>query len=257
MIELINRKTLLGYNKKFGSQIVEFQNIMYNPLVNGNFCISGEVFFDDEITGEHRLMTQKECDDWNKEASEEFEKNKDVVDSISIKGHFKGSLVFSCQLADAETYISSLANSIRELSIKMNWGETIFILNYSTPWLYQQNNYAPVSRALEYFKSIGVKEEFNGGFKVGESELSNFIKHLFWIIRCNASLPYCYFSGGNTEFVIHLCKYGDIHFDFYSDEEKIRIQRIAKDIGMIEIKDGECQDNFSNNGSIEGRQIIT
>ena len=69
-------------------------------------------------------------------------------------------------------------------------------------------------------------------------------------------MPDCYFSGIESHTVLSICKHGSVHGEFYSEEEKNNVRKVANRMGMIEIRDSHCDENFSETGSIEGRQII-
>lgn len=60
----------------------------------------------------------------------------------------------------------------------------------------------------------------------------------------------------DTGFTADICKYGNIHFHFYSSKDKRNITKVAKAIGMIKVKDGQCFENFSEVNAIKGRQIL-
>jgi hypothetical protein len=146
-----------------------------------------------------------------------------------------------------------LSEVIEKLSQKLNQ-PFLFLLDYSTPWLYQENDFEPVQAAYKYLNSIGIDKEFVGGVLCSGDELKNFINHLFWLVRCNASLPECFFAGENTSFVLSICKHGILHLELYSEDEKTLIINYCKELGMIEAE--ECYDTFSDSNAIEGRQII-
>ena len=254
MIELLDRKNTLRLNKTFASAIVDFQHVQYNPDSPDNIYEPGEMYMDD--SDEPRFVSQKECDELNREARREYEIKRDVSDVISIKDNFAGTLIYSAPNSDIDTYELNLANSINKLSAGLKWDSVIVILDYSTPWLSQENDYKPADNALKYLKSLGVDKDFVGGFKISGVQLTEFFQHLFWITRCNASLPYCYFSGVNNRFVATICKYGNVHFDFYSDDEKNEFKKVAEQIGLVRHTDNNCYENFSDTGEIKGRQII-
>ncbi|MDB5272307.1 MAG: hypothetical protein JWO58_674 [Chitinophagaceae bacterium] len=242
MIELLSREEALACNKTLASYIVDLQNLLYNPSLSGNLLEPGEIY------------SQEECDESNKEMTEAYEKKKDQVSVIPIKENFKGRIIYTFSEKEVNRYLNHLASTFAILADKLQWRSVIFLLDYSTPWLSQKNDCEPVQKALDYLTRLGVNEDFTGGFKVNGNDLKEFIQQLFWIIRCNAALPYCFFSGENSAFVGSICKQGNFHFEFYSEEEKMKLEKTAKDIGMIDTK--VCDDILSNNGSIEGRQII-
>lgn len=255
MIELLQRKPALELNETFASFIIASQQIRYDPSVNGSIYESGEIIYLNNDSPEPKAITQEESDTLNREAIEEYKSRRDHIDIISDIQTFKSSSLYQCTLTDIHTYASNLGTSIKELSNSMNWPSVIFLLDYSIHWSYQDNDYEPVRKALDYLKHIGVDQNFNGGINTNGSDLETFVEHLFWLVRCNGSLPNCYFSGNGSKTMGTICKQGNIHLEFYSEEEKNNFRKVANRIGIIEIRDAVCDEKFSETGSIEGRQI--
>lgn len=250
MIELLDRKSILNLNKTFASFILEVQDAKYNPIHNPNE--PGEMYVDD--SEKPRYVSQEECDKWNKEEQMEFDQNRDKVETEPIK--FIEERVFTFSEAEIDQYLNNLGNGLENLNKQLDWQSTIFLLDYPTPWLSQDNDYEPVKKALDYLKSIGVTDDFTGGFKANGQELKELTMNLFWIVRCNASLPDCYFSGIEKGFVGDVCKHGNIHFHFYSDTDRQEILNETKEIGLKAIEGIHCYDSFSETSKIDGRQII-
>lgn len=225
MIErLDNRSAIFALNKTFAAFILEVQDATYNPSHDYN---------------------KDENDQWNKDRYEEFLKKKDHFETPPIKDKHTGNIVYQLPHATLEAYLENLSNAVSELSDKLQWKSVIFLLDYPTPWLDQDNDYEPVKKALTYLKRLGVDKKFTGGFSATGPELKKLVKNLFWIIRCNASLPTCYFSGIGTDFAASICQYGNLHFHFYSEKCQLQIKEAAKELGLIEVEDGNCRQNFS------------
>lgn len=253
MIELLNRQQILQLNKTFAAFIGYWQDAQYNPLRDDNKYTAGEMYenADDE---KPRYFSQEECDQLNEERLEEYNKLKDDIKTISLEDKYQGQLIYNFPAAPINSYVKNLSEGIVTLATELKWGSVIFLLDFAIPWFYQNNDYPPVKNALAYLKKIGVDDEFTGGFKADGHDLAELVKNLFWLIRCNAALPYCWFSGINKDFVGDICKYGNIHFRVYADRQKTEIQDKAGKMNLIEID--ECYENFSETGAIEGRQTI-
>lgn len=89
-----------------------------------------------------------------------------------------------------------------------------FILDYPIPWLSQDSDRAKVQEALRYLRRAGVSEDYTGALRVCGSDLAEFGRHLFWLIR-QAGLPYCWFTAGAVPIAAGICKYGNLHgYDF-------------------------------------------
>lgn len=252
MIELLDRQSTLKLNKTFTSFIIDVQDAKYNPVHSP--YESGTMYFDD--SEKPRYVSQDECDKWNKERLSEFNQNKDTADTDTLNDKYIDEVVFTFSEHQIDQYLDKLSNGLDYLTEQLDWKAVIFLLDYPTPWLNQENDYQPVKKALDYIRQIGVSEDFIGGFKVSGQGLKEITKNLFWIIRCNASLPDCYFSGLSTDFSGSICKYGNIHFNFYSRTDRQEIIRAAQDIGLKQIEGSQCLDSFTETGKIEGRRII-
>lgn len=252
MIELLDRQQILKLNNTFAAFILDWQNAQYNPLLDENKYEPGEMY-ENADAEKPRYYSQEEVDQLNKERFEEYNKKKDNIETVSQEDKYIGQIIYNFPQADINDYVENLSAGIVTLATELEWKSMIFLLDYSVPWLDQDNDYEPVKNALNYLKSIGVNDGFVGGFKAEGQDLKDLVKHLFWIIRCNASLPYCWFSGIDTEFVGDICKHGNLHFYLYSEQQKIAIQNKTMEMGLIEIE--ECYENFSETGAIEGRQL--
>jgi hypothetical protein len=254
MVELLDRRQILKLNRTFASFIAEVQDAKYNPTLDYNKYKPGEMYVDD--SDKPRFVSQEECDKWNAEAFAKYLNEKDDIEPFSLKDKHTGEVTYTLsQTIDIDCYVDNLANTMVALCDRLNWKAVVFLFDYSIPWLYQDSDYKPVKKALDYLKSIGVDNNFNGGFKASRQDIKELTKNLFWLIRCNAALPTCYFSGIVTDFTANICKHGNIHFHFYSQQDKINIGNLATDLGMVDIENGDCYNTFSETGVIEGRQI--
>lgn len=230
------------------------QDLIYNRMLDHNKYKPCEMYFED--SEESRFVTQEECDKLNKEDYEDYLKRKDNFEVLDIEEDYSGSLVYGLPMCKIDTYVDNLSESIMKLSEELKLQSVFFLLDYSTPWLYQNNDFKPVKKALEYLRNIGITDSFCGGIKASGQEIKELTKNLFWILRCNASLPDCYFSGIDKDFIGDICKHGNIHFHCYSKKEKLKIKKTVLKIGMRKIENGKCYELFSKSSAIKGRQII-
>lgn len=244
---LITREEALR-NEVFASFVGTWQT-RFDPREDP-FMVQEGLYYDREIEKE-RFFAQAEIDEINRKELDEYLSLKDNVEII--KHEFYRELKYNLAFRDIFIYAIALGDSFQKLSDELN-KDIIFILDYSVPWLYQKNNFQPVEDALNYLRQMGVSEHFVGGFKLGGDELAEFVSKLFWIIRCNASLPYCWFSTESHAFVGSICKYGNIHLHTYSEKVKDEIEKFARSNSLIEIEN--CYEAFDEGGGIEGRQIV-
>ncbi len=159
MIELLDRKSILNLNMASASIILEVQDAKYNPIHNQNEL--GEMYMDD--SEKPRFVSQEKCGKWNKEEQMEFDQIRDKVEVELIK--FIEERVFTFPEAEIEQYLDKLGSGLECLNKQLHWQSTIFLLDYPTPWLSQNNDNELVIKALDYLRSIRVIDDFTGGFK--------------------------------------------------------------------------------------------
>jgi hypothetical protein len=250
MIELLDRKKLLSLNQTFAAFILNIQDAKYNPMHNR--YEPGIMYVEDDEKA--RYVSKDECDKWNREEQVGFDQ---IRDKIQVKPQkFIDELVFKLPHSEINQYLENLSDALENLNKKLEWQSILFLLEYPTPWLWQANDFEPVKKAIDYLQNLGATNDFKGGFIANGQDLKNLIKQLFWLIRCNASLPDCYFSGLEKEFVGHICKYGNIHFYFYSEADRNEIHLEAQKVGLYSIETNHCFDSFDISDKIEGRTII-
>ncbi|MCO5273368.1 MAG: hypothetical protein M9900_00440 [Flavobacteriales bacterium] len=198
------------------------------------------------------VLTKELADKLNEEQNQEFEQNRDSNPFTNPKPlQFIESRLIISSKDNTTEYLNDIANSLE--NIRLELGETnLMILGVqNTPWLYQENEYLPVKNALNYL-SKKIDKNFDGGFLLNGEAILEFIPHLFWLIRCNASLPYFYISYPKSKTVISICKYGVLHFEFYNQNEKIKILKLMSDLNFKELDN--CEDPIEFD-VFDGRQI--
>jgi hypothetical protein len=148
-------------------------------------------------------------------------------------------------------HAKALAKELLKVVNGLRIDSLIFLGDYKTAWLYQENNYKPVKAALEYLSDNNVGKRFDGGLEVYTSELPDFLVHLFWLQRCNAALPDFYFMNTDQQFVGHICKYGNLHLDII---DAAIVFSVTDAISKTEFQYTDLSQ--CGGGSIQGRQII-
>ncbi|HMU05116.1 MAG TPA: hypothetical protein PJ990_15895 [Saprospiraceae bacterium] len=246
-MSLITRQDAVK-NEVFASFIASWQK-RFDPREDPYITTPGN-YFDSEL-GIHRYFYQMEIDKINDLELAEFLSLKDEIEVKNFE--YYGELIFKLDFSDIFVYAIELGNVMQKFSSSLG-ADLIFILDHGVPWMSQKNDYEPVTKALNYLTKIGTTETFNGAYKLSGDDLAEFVGNLFWIIRCNASLPYCWFSTENHAFVGEICKHGNIHFHTYSQMIKDKIEVFAQKETLVVIDD--CVEAFSDDGGISGRQII-
>jgi hypothetical protein len=248
-VKLVSRTEALTAHAVLGQFIVNIQELYYTPTPFEP-C---KMYVEDEENS--RWVSQAECDAWNKEELYIYNQKKDKIPAAAERKNSTGILIYSINGQSIEEYVGNLTVAICSLCKQMGWRQVTFILEYPVPWLSQENDYTPAKNATDYLKSIGIESAFEGAIQIQQhEEIAKFIGHLFWLSRCNASLPTCRFSGDKADVIFFICKDGNLHLETFSESTKQQIISLALKIDLLAVED--CFPSFSEVDLIEGRQII-
>ena len=235
-------------NPTFASYIHTWQ-ARFDPATDPYMTEPG-IYYDQSID-EHRYFKKDEIDAINKKEADEYEKLRDHI--VPIERTYQGELLYSLPYIDILVYSLEIGYTLQRLSDQLN-SKLTFLMDYSIPWLHQKNQFEPVKKAIDYLREINVTEDFVGGNEADGDELGELGTHLFWIFRCNASLPYCFFTSQTDPFVGYVCQYGNLHLHAYSEAIKKSLEQFALSHRFIKMKD--CSQNFSGSSAIEGRELF-
>lgn len=227
-----SRQEILIINQIFAYHLLSVQRAKHESL--GEWKEGESVILDESV--EAVTLTKEQADELNNEDKQYYLDNRDDFRTEGSHEWIGGVTLISSE-KDAPEYLADLAQSLKHLS--KDFGQLIILGDWSTPWLNQQNDYPPVSRALK-FLGQKIDDEFNGGFVLSENEILEFIPHLFWLTRCNASLPEFMMTFENAKTVIEICKYGVLHLAFYNIEEREQILKIYRTKGFKKVEN--CSD---------------
>src|SRR5258708_6970765 len=78
-------------------------------------------------------------------------------------------------------HIKLLGQELVELIKSLGFDSLLFLGDTGTPWLYQQTQYAPVLKAIEFLEDNKIGKRFNGAIQVSNVDLLPFVKHLSWL----------------------------------------------------------------------------
>lgn len=151
---------------------------------------------------------------------------------------------------------SMLGSEITLLAKKMGAAELIFMGDLDIAWRYRTHDYNPAKEGLQYLEENTIGKRFNGGLLVSLTELPLFIKHLAWMVRCNAVLAAIYFTDPGQNIIGDLCQYGNLHLQVKTSVADIKVQSIIATSKFEYLADGKCYNKFSKSNSIKGRSII-
>jgi hypothetical protein len=112
---------------------------------------------------------------------------------------------------------------------RMELDELTFLGENDMPWLSQESDTEHVKQSFKYFYAQKIDKSFNGGFLVNNGDFLEFLIHLFWLTRYNASFPIVYFTDKNQRLLGNLCQYGELHvFATSHDIEEVILSSIAQ-----------------------------
>lgn len=153
-------------------------------------------------------------------------------------------------------HVKALGIEVTKFAKALKADTLIFLGDTETPWLYQHNDYKPAREAQEYLTNKKIGKRFNGALQVDTSELPTFTKHLAWLTRCNAALPYFHFIDKGQSIIGSICKYGNLHLDTLNKQAD-KILKSFVDSSKFQYGDNNsCNNLFGKTSAISGRQIV-
>lgn len=213
-MKVINRKEVFEKYPKIRALISDFQN----------------AFFDDEYDSKEDEMFD----------AINFEK-KIETENFSVRVPNK----------NLEKHTEKLSLKIGELTEFLKANELLIISHLKLNYFGNlEHDFPNVIKAYKKLAKYFPTKSFKEAIEINKSEISDFVEILFWLERCDPSIPeYVFWFDKNEKFCFHFCKYGNIHIidltngNLISDEELLKLG--------FELDD---YDQFAQN-AIEGRQI--
>jgi hypothetical protein len=144
--------------------------------------------------------------------------------------------ILSFESKSTRGHIKLLSQLLCEIASRLNYKHLVFLGDYKRPWLYQNNSYKPVKRAMQYLIANKVGKNFDGALFVDTADLSEFSKHLYWLVRCNAALPIFNFLDEEQNIVGSICHYGNIHLSTLNKRADKQLMAIIEKNDFIIIK---------------------
>jgi hypothetical protein len=162
-----------------------------------------------------------------------------VLYSKSARGHAKNLSVEFSKLIEA-----------------MGMDRLIFLGDSKRAWRYQDNPYLPVQQALAYLEDKGVGKRFDGGLAVDINQLPVFLTHFFWLVRCNAALPYFHFMDPGQHFVGHICQYGNVYISILASALDPLFREAVGKTQFVDVGDERVYSTFSHTTRIPSRRTV-
>ena len=107
-----------------------------------------------------------------------------------------------------------LPNQIFLLTKSLNIDKLIFLGAINKPWISKltesRKDFKPLIKAVEYFKSHKIEKKFNGGVKVKNKELENFIKNFQIITECDGGFFDFNFIDENENYLFYIHYSGEL-----------------------------------------------
>jgi hypothetical protein len=227
MMALIKREEIIASKPTIASELAKIQKADYDEDVLEHY----------KETNEGHLY------------SEQY----DFIDhEIALyNSHYK---VIGLEHSDIKTFTASLTSKLTELFTAINASQ-FFIIAYTKRDFFgnRENKYRPLVKAYKMLEQIVGGNTYKEAFSLDLKSLPEFVEILFWITRCDPSIPeYIYLFDSNEKVKLSLCKYGNIHLTEFGEETLTNEKLTSLGWRIIE---GEEYDNFSKNGRIKGRRI--
>ena len=164
------------------------------------------------------------------------------------------NIIFGLEHSEINTFTNKLTEKLKELFQIINATDFIIISHLKRNFFGNRDNkFKPLKVAYKKLEKIVGNNIYKEAFEIDTNSLSEFIEILFWITRCDLSVPeYIYLFDKAEQIQIHLCKYGNIHLTEYNGE-RLKEDKL-KELGWT-IIEGQEYDNFTFDGKIKGRQI--
>jgi hypothetical protein len=132
----------------------------------------------------------------------------------------------------------------------------IFLGDRQVSWRYQDNEFKPVSDALQYLAANQIEKNFKGAIMVDIGEMAHFIKHFAWLVRCNASLPYFSFTDPGQNIMGRFCQFGNLHLDILNKGAIAKFKEALLKTPFEQITEELCYNRFGKTSAIHGRRIV-
>ncbi|MCC6548922.1 MAG: hypothetical protein IT279_02515 [Ignavibacteriaceae bacterium] len=158
------------------------------------------------------------------------------------------SLILAHGSRSLNHYPSAVARSFSRLMEMLQINEYFMIAHLPHQLLAKSKmSYPPLAKAYKRLSAISPSDSRQHAFLIRNELSAEVIKSLFWIHRCDQSVPeYVFFAPKDDSFVMSLCKYGNIHFEAFTQARADQIRSLHKKAGLISITPPET-DRFSRN----------
>lgn len=201
-------------------------------------------------------LDDAKTDTERREIQEFINEKYDLIEAYSTDycQEFIGSRILHLapkNLNSIEEYLEIFTDRVETLLNDIGIDKVIIVLNSRCDWFGQKNNYKPVKEAILQLRKIVGDKHYYEAFEVDTVNLKQMTKIVFWLGRCNASLPHIHIISEENKINFMICKYGNLHAEIYSKEIDKKIYEVSERLGFSII---ETEDEFLD--GIKGRNIL-
>ncbi len=174
-----------------------------------------------------------------------LEKYPEFIQDIYYRNKYISPETFSSYILFVEAgstvgLCNNLSKGLTKLIKKLKYENVSFLGDTTLPWLSRDHDYKPVKRGLDYLVEKKISKSFNGAIQVDTNELPEFLKHLFWLVRCNGIVIYAHFSDPGFNIMGSICQYGNIHISTLNEETNIAFNQVLPETGLNISTTNEC-----------------
>jgi len=224
-IELIERKIIFENYKIIASEISKIQKSR----------------FDTELYAEIENENEKIM----------YKNNFDAVDykGYSINYDIK---ILTIEYNDIKIFSNRLYKFLLKLFDELNVNEIFILLDLKIDFFESLfNKYKPLIKAYKKLEKIIGKNYYDEAFYLNKLS-EEIVDIVFWLVRCSPQMDNIMIFDKNERYYLNICKYGNIHFTGLDGNN---ISRDIIDKIGLKVIEGREDDNFTNDGKINGRRI--
>ncbi len=130
--------------------------------------------------------------------------------------YFPNSFTDEVLTTDAKEGENSAEIVIRELMAllgQMEFSTFIFMGDTDQPWLRNTDNNPNLIEMQNFLSDNGIDKKFNGAVIIDLHNLPALLNHLFTLTKCNAAMPYIFFTDEKQNLLMNICHYDNLHIN--------------------------------------------
>ena len=225
MIELVERRIIFENYKIIASEIAKIQEAIFD----------NDIYLD--IEDENKKIEYKNIFD-----GMDYKKYPIKYDIKILATGYNEIKIFSNKLYQLLLKLFekfSITELFILLDLKINYYESLF------------NKYKRLVRVYKKLQKITIKKFYDEAFYLNRLS-EEIVEIIFWLSRCSPQMNNIIIFDKMERYYLNICKYGNIHMTGLNGN--IISEEVIKKIGL-KIVEGKENDNFTDNGKINGRKI--